>query len=185
IRLMDKKLVVISPRWTKMCEWATLWLAPKAGTEETLVAGIARAIMDAGLVEQAFLDSRTENGADYLASLKSDALSLESVSKATGVPAGDIIAAAYLYASGGMDVRPRDLPRTTHPSNLPTAKTITSSIDISGDMPPETEGHLVKKPDAGYPPSTIIFSASGPYTLTKETVAQLTNLALIMGNIGR
>ena len=107
------------------------------------------------------------------------------MSKATGVPAGDIIAAAYLYASGGMDAGPRDLPRATHPSNLPTAKTVTSSIDISGDMPPKTEGHMVQRPDGGFPPSTILFSAAGPYTLTKEAVAQLTNLALITGNIGR
>src|SRR5206468_2216611 len=56
IRLMDKKLVVISPRWAKLCEWATLWLAPREGTEELLVHGMARIIADAELADQAFLD---------------------------------------------------------------------------------------------------------------------------------
>src|SRR5437763_1608382 len=54
VRLMDKKLIVINPRWAKLCEWATLWLAPRPGTEETLVHGIARVIADAGLMDQAY-----------------------------------------------------------------------------------------------------------------------------------
>jgi predicted molibdopterin-dependent oxidoreductase YjgC len=185
IRLTDKKLIVISPRWTKMCEWATIWLAPKAGTEETLVAGIARAIQDAGLLDQASLDARARNGADFLAAIKGDALSLQNVSETTGVPEGDIVAAAYLYSSGGMDAGPVDLPKPTHPSNLPAARNAATDDSITGDMSPKTVGHQVKKPDTGWPPSTIVFSASGPYTLTKGTVGQLTNLALISGNIGR
>src|SRR5919108_3313974 len=59
VRLMDKKVIVISPRWNKLCAWATLWLAPHAGTEELLVNGMARVILDAGLADQAFLDART------------------------------------------------------------------------------------------------------------------------------
>lgn len=184
IRLMDKKMVVISPRWTKMCEWATIWLAPKAGTEETLVGGMARVIMDAGLVDQAYLDSRTENGADYLAALNSAALSLDNVSTVTGVPAGDIVAAAYLYATGGTDNGPQPLPRATHPSNLPVAKN-GASAPTPNTIASQLKSYQPKKPDTGFPPSTVIFSAAGPYTLTPQAVASLTNMALATGNIGR
>ena len=52
-------------------------------------------------------------------SLAGDAFSLDSVSKATGVAVGDIVAAAYLYATGGSSEGPDNLPHLTHPSNLP------------------------------------------------------------------
>ena len=42
IRLRDMKLIVISPHPIKMMEWATLTLGPRPGSEELLLAGIAR-----------------------------------------------------------------------------------------------------------------------------------------------
>jgi predicted molibdopterin-dependent oxidoreductase YjgC len=187
IRLMDKKVVVISPRWSKMCEWSTLWLAPRAGTEETLITGIARLVADGGLMEQSFIDGRIENGADFLNSLKAGGFSVESVSSVTGVPVGDIVAAAYLYATGGLSNGPDDLPGPTHPSNIRVSAGASDTAGTANaiEVKDKLSIYAPKKPDTGYPPSTIIFSASGPYTLTKETVAQLTNLALITGNIGR
>ncbi|MEO8286705.1 MAG: molybdopterin-dependent oxidoreductase [Chloroflexota bacterium] len=185
IRLMDKKLIVISPRWTKMCEWATLWLAPKAGTEETLIGGMARVILDAGLIDQAYLDSRTENGPQYIASLQADAFSLANVSSVTGVPVRDIVAAAYLYASGGSDNGPENLPQPTHPSNLPTTKNGAADSASAANVTVNLKNYTVKKPDSGFPPSTIVFPAAGPYTLTTQTVAALTGMALATGNIGR
>lgn len=180
IRLTNKQVVVISPRWQKMCEWATLWLAPKAGTEEALLGGIARVILDAGLVDQAFVDGKTENGAAFLKALAGNAFSLESVSQATGVEVSNIVAAAYIYATGGKDVGPVRLPAATHPSNLPSqnGKNEPNYVDA-------IKAHPTKRSDAAFPPSTIVFSASGPYTLTAAAVAQLTNLALLTGNVGR
>jgi predicted molibdopterin-dependent oxidoreductase YjgC len=184
IRLMDKKLIVISPRWSKMCEWAAVWLAPHAGTEDLLVNGIARVILDAGLVNMDFLDTRTENCSSYLDSLRSNDFSLEVVSRLTGVPAQDIVAAAYLYATGGTDAGPKALPRPTHPSNMLAAGNGagTKSVDSQGDHAP---GYKTPIPEKGFPPSTIVFSAAGPYTLTPLTVAALTSMALATGNIGR
>lgn len=185
IRLMDKKLVVISPRWLKMCEWATLWLAPEAGTEETLVSGIARVIVDAGLVNQEYLDSRTDNSADYLNSLRSLSFSLSEVSRKTGVPMRDIVAAAYLYATGGTDNGPNDLPQPTHPSNLPVSRNGSKAPVDEAAVLNQIKSYQPRKPDNGFPPSTVIFPAEGPYTLTAKAVVALTNLALSTGNIGR
>lgn len=222
IRLLGKKLVVISPRWTKMCDWATLWLAPHAGTEELLINGIARIIADGGLIDPQALDARAENAAAYGQSLQAAEFSLEAVSRATGVEAKDIVAAAYLYATGGTNEGPEAMGRATHPGNLPlevvsigagsgllsgaytgngtgsadgnvganagngnaTKQTITGPLGGSS-LAGKLLSYTVEKPERGFPPSTIVFSAHGPYTVTPRTVVALTNMALATGNIGR
>lgn len=182
VRLTDKQMVVISPRWQKMCEWATLWLAPHAGTEEILLGGIARVILDAGLTDQAFLDSRTENGAAFLSALASASFSLSSVSAATGVSVSDIVAAAYIYGTGGKSVGPVNLPSATHPSNLPYGDEATPA---EPNYTAAIRDFNIRRGDTAFPPCTIVFSASGPYTLTAAAVAHLTNLTLMTGNIGK
>lgn len=183
VRLMNKKLIVISPRFAKLCDWADLWLAPHAGTEETLVNGMARVILDAGLVDNAFLDGRADNGTAYLESLGSNDYSLEEVSRKTGVPAGDIVAAAYLYATGGKETGPHKIPGSTHPSNLPQNGRQNGSSGSS--YSDQIKSHQVERPEGGFAPSTIVFSAGGPYTLTPRAVAALANMTIATGNIGK
>jgi predicted molibdopterin-dependent oxidoreductase YjgC len=186
VRLMDKKLVVVSPRWNKMCEWATLWLAPNAGTEELLVSGIARVALDAGLIDQTSLDGRVDNASAYVSALGGANYTLDAVSQATGVPTRDIVAAAYLYATGGQDNGPVELPEPTHPSNLPVSQNGATEETSADAMVRAIKSHEVKRPDSGaFPPSTIVFSAWGPYTLTAGAVAALTSLAVATGNVGR
>lgn len=181
-RLMNKKVLVISPRWVKMCEWATLWLAPQAGTEELLVNGLARVILDAGLADKGFLEGRTEGSGGYLDSLKAEAFSLDEVSRQTGVPARDIVAAAYLYATGGTSTGPINLAETTHPSNPPASQ---NGKAPEPSLQAQIQANQAQRPAEGYPPSTIIFPASGPYNLTEQTIIGLTSLALATGNVGR
>ncbi len=185
IRLMNKKLIVISPRHQQMCEWATLWLAPRAGTEEILLGGIARVIFDAGLQDQAYLDGKTEHSAAFLSVLAGDSFSLDSVSKATGVATGDIVAAAYIYATGGTSEGPAHLAHFTHPSDLPIPVESLATEPAQPNYADAIKNSDVKRGDTAFPPSTIVFPASGPYTLTVAAVAQLTNLALLTGNVGR
>ncbi len=183
-RLMDKKVVVISPRWVKMCEWATLWLAPKPGTEELLVQAMARVIADAGLQDDTYLDTRAEGSKAFLESLENDAFSLEEVSNQTGVPAKDIVAAAYLYATGGTSAGPEKLPEPTHPSNLPTSHNGSKEAKAAENAV-LGEQQQVQRPETGFPPSTIVFPVSGTYTLTQGAVTALANIAILTGNIGR
>lgn len=222
VRLTGKKLIVISPRWTKMCDWATLWLAPHAGTEELLVNGIARVIADGGLIDQVALDTKAENSAAYIQSLQAPEFALDAVSRATSVSASDIVAAAYLYATGGTNEGPEAMQQTTHPSNLPLIAISTggsggheggAGYDVGtggaeshigenvGKVAGDSQGgtgplspsavagkvlsYTVQRPERGFPPSTIVFPAHGPYTVTPRTVAALTNMALSTGNIGR
>jgi predicted molibdopterin-dependent oxidoreductase YjgC len=184
-RLTNKKVVVISPRWVKMCEWATLWLAPRPGTEEIVLHAMARVIADAGLQDDGYLTARTDGSAAYIQSLVADAFSLEEASSRTGVPAQDIVAAAYLYATGGTTTGPTKLPEPTHPSNLPSTSSNGTKEKAESAEKAVLGGEQVQRPEGGFPPSTIVFPASGTYTLTAGAVTALTNLALITGNIGR
>jgi predicted molibdopterin-dependent oxidoreductase YjgC len=196
VRLMGKKLIVINPRWTKMCDWSTLWLAPHAGTEELLVNGMARVILDAGLIDQAAIEVKVDNVAAYVEGLGGTSFELEAVSSATGVPANDIRAAAYLYATGGLETGPEPLESRTHPSNLPLMMLAAGGDVASGERNGSTTAdassngsgqvnYVVNKPERGFPPSTIVFPADGSYTITPRAVAALTNLALATGNVGR
>ena len=96
IRLRDVNLVVISPHPVKMMEWATLTLAPPAGAEELLLAGIAAIILAENLATNA---ANLPDLAGWQASL--GGLTPEQVSTQTGVPLDDMRQAAYLYATGG------------------------------------------------------------------------------------
>jgi predicted molibdopterin-dependent oxidoreductase YjgC len=82
-------------------------------------------------------------------------LTPDQVSRQTGVSLDDMRKAAYLYATGGKLSAP--------PKQAP---------DPAAPAPE-------------YPPSAIVFSARGPYTLTPAAVGILCNLALLTGNVGR
>lgn len=90
------KLIVINPREIRMNRLATMWLRLKPGTDIPLLMGMAKVIMDEGLQNQAFIDSRCENLDAFKESLAK--YDLDSAAKITGVSKQDIIAAARMYA---------------------------------------------------------------------------------------
>jgi formate dehydrogenase alpha subunit len=92
-----KKLIIANPRDIKLNRYATLWLRQKPGTDVALIMGMAKVIVDEGLLDSAFIASRCENFEAFRASLKT--FDLDSVAAITGVPAGDIAQAARMYAT--------------------------------------------------------------------------------------
>ncbi len=90
------KLIVVNPRRIDMCDYADLWLRTLPGTDVALLNGIAKVILDEGLMDREFITNRTE-GFDEWAKVV-DGYSLERVAEITGVPADDIRQAARLYA---------------------------------------------------------------------------------------
>jgi formate dehydrogenase alpha subunit len=90
------KLLLIDPRQTKLSLFAHLWLRPKVGTDVALINGLAKVIIDEGLLDEEFVARRTDNFEAFDESLKK--YTLEHVEKATGVPGQEIRAAARLYA---------------------------------------------------------------------------------------
>ena len=90
------KLIVINPRRIDMCDYADIWLRPRPGTDVALLNGMANVILNQGLSNENFIESRTEGYEDW-----SDIVSKytpEYVESITGVAADDIVAAAHMLS---------------------------------------------------------------------------------------
>jgi len=90
------KLLLIDPRQTKLSLFAHLWLRPEVGTDVALINGLAKVIIDEGLLDEAFVARRTDNFEAFDESLKR--YTPEYAEKITGIKGQEIRAAARLYA---------------------------------------------------------------------------------------
>ena len=92
------KLIVIDPRKSDVAKRADLHLAVKPGEDATLLSGILRVIFTEGLYDGDFLTAN----ADHVEELKTsvESFNLDYVENRTGVPAGQVEAAARMFASG-------------------------------------------------------------------------------------
>ena len=91
------KLIVANTREIDLVRDATIWLRHRPGTDVALLMGMARVIVDEGLVDTAFIEERCENFEEFKESLK--AFDLATVERITGVPAKKITEAALIYAT--------------------------------------------------------------------------------------
>jgi formate dehydrogenase alpha subunit len=100
-KAVDKgaKLIVADPREIALCRMADIWLRHRPGTDVALLMGMARVIVDEGLLDKEFIEQRCESFDEFADSLT--AFDLERVSEITGVPGGTIVEAARLYATHG------------------------------------------------------------------------------------
>jgi len=96
VRQKNAKLIVADPRRIDLVDYACRWLQQKPGTDVALINGMLNVIISRGWLNKSFVDERTE-GFEALADSVKD-FSPETVEKITGVPAGDIVEAARLYA---------------------------------------------------------------------------------------
>jgi formate dehydrogenase alpha subunit len=91
------KLIVANPREIDLVRLSHLWLKHQPGSDVALVMGMAKAIVDEGLVDRAFIDERCENFDAFLDSLKG--FSLNFVERTTGVAKDKLAEAARVYAT--------------------------------------------------------------------------------------
>ena len=96
VRQKGAKLIVADPRKIELAKDADLWLGQKPGTDVALINGMIQAIISHGWVNKSFVEERTEGFAAVAESVKE--FTPEAVEKITGVPAGDLVEAARLYA---------------------------------------------------------------------------------------
>jgi formate dehydrogenase alpha subunit len=96
VKRQGAKLLLIDPRQTKLSLFAHLWLQPEVGTDVALINGLAKVIIDEGLLDEEFVARRTDNFEAFAESLKK--YTLEYVDETTGVSGQQIRAAARLYA---------------------------------------------------------------------------------------
>ncbi len=153
------KLIVVNPRRIDMCDYADLWLRPYPGTDVALLNGLAKVILDEGLLDREFVANRTEGFEEWAQVV--DRYPAERVEEITGVSARDLRHAARLYA------------RPPLPSRLPFAPAGAAELAVAADG----------KPYAG---SCLIWGMGiTQHTNGTPNAHGLLNLALAAGQLGR
>ncbi len=92
-------LIVANPKQIDLCRHATIHLQHRPGTDVALVMAMIKVIIDEGLADMDFINSRCENYEAFAASLAE--FDLESAAKITGVSGELISKAAKIFASNG------------------------------------------------------------------------------------
>ncbi|MGQ9585551.1 MAG: formate dehydrogenase subunit alpha [Anaerolineae bacterium] len=90
------KLIVVDPRDIQLARFATLHLRQRPGTDVAWLNGMMHVIIQEGLLDEAFVRERTEG----FEALKEAVATYtpERVEEITGIPAGDLMTAARMYA---------------------------------------------------------------------------------------
>jgi len=96
VRQKGAKLIVADPRKIELVDYAQIWLQHKPGTDVALINGMLQTIISRGWLNKSFVEERTEGFEALVESVKE--YTPEAVEKISGVPAGDIVEAARLYA---------------------------------------------------------------------------------------
>jgi formate dehydrogenase alpha subunit len=90
------KIIVANPRWIDLCKIADVWLRQTPGTDVPLVLEMCRVILEEKLMDEKFIQERTEGFEEFKASLLK--LSASDAARITGVKSELIRDAARLYA---------------------------------------------------------------------------------------
>lgn len=90
------KLIVVDPRRLEMCDYATLWLPLKPGTNVPVFSAMAHVIIKEDLINHKFIADRTEGYQDFVESVEK--FTPEFAESVSGVDRNLIIKAARMYA---------------------------------------------------------------------------------------
>jgi formate dehydrogenase major subunit len=105
-------LIVIDPRRTELARLADLHLQLEPGTNVALLNGLGHVIAREGLLDQAFIATRTEGVEEWVQTVAES--TPEKTEQITGVPAALIREAARRYASSGASLCVHGLGVTEH-----------------------------------------------------------------------
>jgi formate dehydrogenase alpha subunit len=126
------KLLLIDPRQTKLSLFAHLWLRPEVGTDVALINGLAKVIIDEGLLDEEFVARRTDNFEAFDESLKK--YTLKYVEETTGVSSQEIRAAARLYAKASRAAIVYSTGITQHTTGTDGVKALANLALLTGNI---------------------------------------------------
>ena len=100
VKYKGAKLLLVDPQQTRLSSFANLWLRPHIGTDIALINGMARVIIDEGLLDEEFVTRRTDN----FEALSKDLAKYtpEYVEEVTGIPGEEVRRAARLFAGANL-----------------------------------------------------------------------------------
>ncbi|SFM44104.1 formate dehydrogenase subunit alpha [Thermodesulforhabdus norvegica] len=125
-------LIVIDPRKIPLSQHADLFLQLRPGTNIALFNGMARVILDKGLVNDDFVEARTEGIDELKAKLKD--YDLDAVSRITGVERELIEKAAVMYASSPSAMIFYAMGITQHVTGTDNVKAVANLALLTGNV---------------------------------------------------
>ncbi|MEW6088431.1 MAG: formate dehydrogenase subunit alpha [bacterium] len=132
VRENNANLIVIDPRRIKLTQISKLWLRPNYGTDVALINGIINIIISQGLMDQNFIENRTEGFEELQDTIRE--YTPELVSKITGVSKEDIVRAAELFTSSRNGAVLYGMGITQHMSGLQNVAALANLILLTGNV---------------------------------------------------
>ena len=126
------KLIVVDPRDIGLARKADIHLKLKPGTNVAFANGMARELIHAGLIDQAFIDERSEGFADFAAMVEK--YTPEFVAETCGIDARDLVAAAHTYGQAGAAAIVYCLGVTEHTGGTEGVMSLSNLAMITGNF---------------------------------------------------
>ncbi len=132
IKYKGAKLILIDPRRTKLSLFAHLWLRPKVGTDVALLNGLAKVIIDEGLLDKEHVNQNLDNF-EALAKVLGE-YSPECVEAITGVHVEEIRILAQLYARAAQAAIVYGTGITQHTHGTRSVKALANLAILTGNI---------------------------------------------------
>jgi len=138
VKFDGAKLIVADPRSTELGEYATVKLVHKPGTDVALINGLMHVILRDGLENKEFIQERTEGFEDMRQLVET--FTPEVVESITGVPQGDIEAAARLFGEVKSACILYGMGITQHTTGTDNVKSVANLLLLTGNIGKEGTG---------------------------------------------
>jgi predicted molibdopterin-dependent oxidoreductase YjgC len=132
------KLIVADPRKIPLARKADVYLPLRVGSDVALLGAMAHVIAREGLVDKAFIESRTEGAEAFLAHVAK--FTPEWAESISGVPAADIEKAALLYAKAERGAIYYTLGITEHICGVDNVQSLCNLALMTGNIGREGTG---------------------------------------------
>ena len=126
------KLILVDPRRIKLAEFAQLWLRQNLGTDVAWLNGLMHVIVAEELYDKAFVETRTEGFEEVKQTVAK--YTPAYVEEITGIPAGDLEAAARLYANAKAASILYCMGITQHSNGTDNVKSLANLAMLCGHM---------------------------------------------------
>ena len=140
------KLIVVDTREVELSRYADLWLRPYPGTEQALIGGMLKVILDEGHQDDEFIAEHC-NGMDALRESLA-AYTLDDVADATGVSVEKIAAAARAFAQAGSAGIVYALDNVAQAERAPVTDALVNLALATGNLGKPASGLFPLRPGA-------------------------------------
>jgi len=130
--MKGKTLIVLDPVKTELAKLAHYHLQLRPGTNVAMLNAILYFIVDAGLIDQNFIDTRCEGYDEFLQEIKQ--LNIDETCETTGVDKALIREAALAYASANNAMSFHGLGVTEHSQGSKTVMLIANLAMLTGNL---------------------------------------------------